>query len=186
MSRLAFALSMLTLAAGCASARTTFNTRADLAGTAPVKRLFVMSHARSAHFGGTVYEAFSSKLGTELTACGVEGVMYSPGELDLDVKEQVQKIYDGFKPDVVLVIRRAGGNVSTGSGGSHKDLNFDLEALDLRAKKTVWKGRSTFSFLTSNMFTSDEGSGQKLAAELIGRMAGDGLLKGCPPPAPKT
>lgn len=185
MSRLALAVASLALAAGCASAHTTFNTRSDLAGTQPPKRLFIVSHARSVHFDDTVYERFTSNLQAQLKACGVEPAIYSPGELDLDVKERAQKLMEEFRPDVLMVVRRAGGNVRSGSGGSSNALNFDLEAFDLRTKKTVWKGRSTFSFLTRNMWVSDEKTGEQLGALLVDQLAQDGLVKGCPPP-PKT
>jgi hypothetical protein len=187
MSRIAVAALVLGVATvagplGCASGHTVFNTKASLEGTEPIKKLFVMSHARSKHFGGAVYQAFEANMKAGLTACGVESEMLSPDEMALDVKPQIEATLGHLKPDAALVVRRAGGSVSSGSGGSNNSLIFDLEVQDLRAKKAIWKAKSTFSFLTNNMFTSDESTGKELATGLIGQMAKDGVLKGCPPP----
>lgn len=119
-----------------------------------------------------------------LADCGVESEALHVNDMDLDPERRFRDARARFKPDAMLVVREAGGQVVIGRYGTSSDLIVDMQLFDSKTDKSFWHARSELSLLTRNLYADDGASGERFARDTVERLRTDGLLKNCKPPAP--
>ncbi len=182
-SRSSFAAAALALAAGsfgCASGKATFRSTADLSGAAPITRVFAYVNMKSKGFTDELYVGFEKGLTSGFAACGVKSAIMHVDPLALDPKARFKDALVQFNPDAALFIKRDGGNITIGQGGTNSDLIFELSLVESKTDKRRWFARSEFSVLTRNMWADDKASGEDFASSIVNQLQADGVLKGCP------
>jgi len=167
------------LAFGCASGKTTFNSKVDLQSAPPLTRVFIMSRVKNAGFNKNVYEGFDKGIREGFGSCGVQSEVMHVNDLDLDPDQRFAEAVERFHPDAVLFVRQSGGNVIVGQYSTNSDLIIDMQFRAPDAKKPFWHARSEFTMTTENMYRDDTATGAKFANDTIDRLQVDGLLKDC-------
>src|SRR5262245_14703440 len=157
------------------------SSRGEMEGIEPIKRLLIYYNAKSPHFTGTLYTAFVTSTQRRLESCGMTVTTLEFDPVDVDMKKKIAQTIMRAEPNAIVTVVRDGGNLVTGSGGTSGDLYFNAEAFDKQRSKNLWKARISYHMFTKNIFVDDKQSGERFAAQLVSRMAGDKLVTGCPP-----
>jgi hypothetical protein len=169
------------LVAACASGGAQINSRTNMDGAGPIKRVLVFYNAKSTHFTGALYTNFVSATQRRLESCGLSVTYLEFDPLELEMRKKLTTSIERFAPDAVITIVRSGGNLVSGSGGVSGNLYFDASAVNRQNTKTLWKARIDYRTLSQNPFVDDKQSGEKFAAQFVARMAADRLIADCPP-----
>ena len=182
------------LLAGCSYGIATavvVSKKANDANTSP-KRLLVQSHLVSSvdgeNFGPFFARAFNEKLIEGLENCGTTTTVFTVTGVELGNGEFLKQM-DAFKPDAVMVVRRAGGGVFA-SGFGLWVANFGISLYDASKEslakyrggggslKVVW--RASLSLNRGAPARDDlERAGRIMATELLKQMKEDGFFPGC-------
>jgi hypothetical protein len=173
--------SLAALLGGCASGHATFNTRSQMDGIAPVKKLLVYLNVKSAAFDGGLRTSFIDTTKTKVESCGIAVSIVEYDPLELDMKKKAMETAAAFDPDASMFMVRDGGNLTNGSGGTYGQLYFDLKAYEKTSSKQIWAARTSYQTLIHNMYIDDKLSGARFGGELVAQMAKDNFIQGCPP-----
>ena len=168
------------LLGGCASGHASFNTRTQMDGVGPVKRLFVYLNVKSEAFDGDLRTSFIASTRAKLESCGVTVSVLEFDPLEFDMKKKTMDSVAAFGPDASLFMVRDGGNLTRGTGGVHGQLYYNLQAVDKTSGKQVWTARLSYQTLSQNMYVDNTKSGERFGAELVSQMARDHFIAGCP------
>ena len=173
--------SLVALLAGCASGHATFNTRSQMDGIAPIKKLLIYLNVKSNAFDGDLRTSFVATTRTRLESCGVSVSILEYDPLELDMKKKAMDTAAAFGPDASLFMVRDGGNLTNGPGGTVGQLYFDLKAYEKVGNKQIWAARTSYQAVLHNMYVDDKLSGARFGGELVAQMAKDNFVQGCPP-----
>jgi hypothetical protein len=165
---------------GCASGGAEFNSKTDMAGVAPPKRLFVYLNVKSQAFNDRIDAGFAETTQAQLQACGITVTMMQFDPMSMDMKKAFTDAAVAFHPDAVVMMSRDGGNLTTGNGGVSGQLYFNAKGFSADATKTLWTARINYRTLSSNMYVDDHLSGERFGKQFVSRMAQDGFVSGCP------
>jgi hypothetical protein len=172
--------SLAALLGGCASGHATFNTKTQMDGVPPIKKLMVYLNVKSRAFDGPLRTSFIDTVRARLLSCGVEVAVLEYDPLELDMKKKAMDTTAAFGPDATLFMVRDGGNLTQGNGGLMGQLYFDLKAFEKSSSRQVWTARLSYQTLSQNMYIDNAKSGQRFGAEFVAQMAKDHFVTGCP------
>lgn len=173
--------SLAALLAGCASGHATFNSRSQMEGMPPIKKLFIYLDVKTAAFDGDLRTSFIDTTKTRLEACGVSVSVLEYDPLEMDMKKKAMDSSVAFGPDASMFMVRDGGNLTRGTGGTFGQLYFNLRAFDKTSNRQIWAARTSYQTLIHNMYVDDKLSGERFGGELVAQMAKDNFIQGCPP-----
>jgi len=179
---LRFVVVLAGLAAACSSAQITVrSTFAD--GVQPVQSLMVLESMQSGGyrgFNGLMYRGFEKRMRADLAACRVRAELRR-GSTNIHTDAGVEAEVRTFAPDAVLKIQALGGDITVTRDqfGTEKkeesDLYFNLELIDLRAKKMTWSVELNLE-AESGTGLAD---GEKFAEAVMAQLRKDGVLTTC-------
>ena len=172
--------SLAALLGGCASGHATFNTKTEMDGVGPVKKLLVYLNVKSEAFDGDLRTSFIAATRTRLQSCGVTVSVLEYDPLEFDMKKKALDTATAFGPDASLFMVRDGGNLTRGTGGIHGQLYFNLQAFEKLQGKKIWTARLSYQTLSQNMYVDNSKSGDRFGAEFVSQMARDHFIDGCP------
>ena len=163
----------------CVQVRMGEHVKAEDYGGSP-KRIFVFNEL-DARFDPRAAAGFGPAIQAELARCGVASAVYRRNSMQLDAEAKLRAAMLNLKPDSLLDMRQSErflyeGEVRSGT--------YILTLRDLRQKREVWKASMSLGS-GSRLFVDRAWAGAEFAASVVGQMSRDGLLKSCPPPAPK-
>lgn len=165
---------------GCGS-YTSFASRADLAGAAPIERLLVFADVGTLGFTDEMYEGFRTGMTHALKRCGVESRIVGLDFRDLEEARNFPASKE-LQPNAVLAFRPAGGTIFVkrmyGVEVSRRvgELDYEIRLFDLQSEKETWQAQASVRLNSYGV-----SSGQEFASSAVTRLRIDGVLKGCPP-----
>jgi hypothetical protein len=140
------------------------------------KKMFVNINVESRNFNKTVAESLKTTLVSSLATCGVVTSVYVKDPLDISPEKTFKKQYDEFRPDSTLSVVRTSGQVVIGEGGNSGRFDVMLLVHKTNPRTEVWTAKSDVNLLTSNLFTNDSKSGEKIAQQFFEIMKKDGVI----------
>jgi hypothetical protein len=165
---------------GCGS-HTTFASRADLGGAAPVERLLVFADVGTMGFTDSMYEGFQTGMTSMLERCGVKSRVVA---LDFRTVAESRNLVASreLQPNAVLALRPAGGTITVttlhGAEVSRhvSGLTYELRLFDLESEKVTWRARASVGLTSYGV-----SSGKDFATGIVSQLRTDGVLRGCRP-----
>ena len=164
-------------ASGCASGRTTFSSQANVAGTAPIKRLVVYEDAGATGLTAEMRMGLQKALANGFTACGITSTVLVASALELDPGQRIASAAKDFQTATVLQIVPAGGRLY---GEDDSQLMFAFKLVDLESKQVAWLASAVFEVQHGGRPTDEVRSGERLGTSIVPRLRDDGVLADCP------
>jgi hypothetical protein len=166
---------------GCASSTpaAVFNSRTNIASTAPVDRLLVIERVDDIGVDKGVQFGFQAGLAQRLRTCGVTSRLLHIERLELDPDEPIAMTIKEFQPRTILSIKVIGGNLVERDAGSRGQLLLGLKLLDVASNQVTWEARSQLQVSTSS-WKDGTVDGMDFASSIVARLRDDGVLRGCP------
>jgi hypothetical protein len=168
--------------AACHGPKATITTNRDPSYQKEPKRLMVIETIGNEL--GRSHDSFKAVLTQKLEACGTAAAFIArpprdPLALDNSAAEAEQRkendLLRDFSPDTILLMNQTS---VTRSGGSARNIVYDMQLVELPARRTVWKANLN---LFTNFDIVDLGdAGAALADDLIAKLAQDSILRTCP------
>lgn len=164
---------------------TRFNSRVEVAGAAPVKRLLVFEGIERPGFGHDMHLGFVVALTKRLSMCGVTARLLQADASAVDPTARVTSSIQEFQADAVLLIGAAGGSVVNDASGGSTDsaLIFELKLFETASLRMTWRARSQFrrsGASSSSNTDSDIDAGASFGTSIVSRLRDDRVLTGCP------
>lgn len=175
---MALALSFF-IFSGCASGYARFDSPIRPEKLIPIKKILVLTNAKSEYFNDALNTGFESSFSKNLTSCGLDLLILPFTKKDNDTTDRLKRSMREFAPDALMSIKSRGGKVVRGVGGNECTLYFDLEIVNSKDARSIWKARLEYNVLTKNMFSSDQSSGENMGMELYERLILDKVLYNC-------
>jgi len=155
----------------------------DYAGSP--KRIFIVNRM-DASFSESLPGEFAAAAEQMFANCNVAVLVYRPEAMELNAEAKVKAAILNFRPDSTLTIQqtlqlRTNGDVNRGE--------YLVTLHDLPLHRDVWRGAisaSATSYAVAGGFLADRSKvGGIVADQLIRTMAGDNIIKTCPPFPPE-
>jgi hypothetical protein len=172
-------VALVTSSSACASGKTTFNSRVEVANAGPVKRLVVFESVESPGFGHDMRVGLAAALTNRLSMCGVTARLLHAQSSDPDPAARVAAYVKEFQADAVLLIKAAGGVVVNGDE-TESALIFELKLIETAALRMTWQARAMFEVRSQSVWINDTDSGANFGTSIVSRLRDDRVLAGCP------
>ncbi len=139
------------------------------------KRLLVFGSLDSG-FSDAAASAFPGALNEVMARCGVQSEVFAPNHLQLNPDDTLRNMVASFRPDTLLLIRQS---VRESIDGAVHSGTYVLTLKDLATRRDIWT--AVMRLYGPSPLVSDRSKGAASFAEkIMGQLAGDKVLKGCP------
>jgi hypothetical protein len=175
----AMAAALAASTAGCTTSvgpsLPTFNSRADLANTAPVARLLIFADVYDRDLGPNVSQGLIAGLTNRLTACGVPSAIVRPDPMELDPAQRIAAVERDFQPSAVLWLKPASVTTTRYSDGAARDVVLDLTVTEVATNHLDWLAKAKL-----HVGSNTAVFGSSFATEVVSQLRADQVLTHCP------
>ncbi len=145
------------------------------------KRILILNRLDE-QFEASMPQLFADAIVPALARCSVSALVYRPDAMELDAEAKLAAAIAKFDPDTVLNINQTRRLLQDGQVRSGF---YVLTLSDLSQKRFIWK--ADIGVGASARFLADRRvAGGNFADEVVRSLAGDAIIKTCPPFPPKT
>lgn len=169
-----FALLITMLVAGCAHAAIDEHV-ADKSYAGVVQRMLVIGVV-DRQWNVYASNAFMDALVGDLSRCGVTARVFQPAALELNAQDRLRAMLAAFHPDSVLNMQLTSRTSQRGAAIAD---TYVIGLFIPSLRREVWKANLELSGGTLSAQRVDAAA--DLARQVVDQMAGDGVLRTCPP-----